>query len=132
MKAILDIIFFRCPASNTFPAVEQFIKSNKEEAIIWIDPTNNYKRKLTKKERKELTPIKLRIVKLVSPDGEMSVLLTNLFYKKEYPKSEIIELYFKRWGHSSQLKKTQKKSSPPNIENLYDQTMKTRAYCVFV
>jgi hypothetical protein len=35
-------------------------------------------------------------------------------------------------GHSSQLKKTQKKSSPPNIENLYDQSMKTRAYCVFV
>ena len=89
---------FRCPASHTFPAVEQFIKSNKEEAIIWIDPTNNYKRKLTKKERKELKPIKLRIVKLVSLDGEVSVLLTNLFDKKEYPKSEIIELYFKRWG----------------------------------
>jgi putative DNA methylase len=35
-------------------------------------------------------------------------------------------------NHSSQLKKTQKKSSPPNIENLYDQSMKTRAYCVFV
>ena len=89
---------FRCPASHTFPAVEQFIKSNKEEAIIWIDPTNNYKKKLTAKERKKLTSIKLRIVKLVSPDGEVSVLLTNLFDKKEYPNSGIIELYFKRWG----------------------------------
>jgi hypothetical protein len=28
----------------------------------------------------------------------VSVLLTNLFDKKEYPNSEIIELYFKRWG----------------------------------
>lgn len=45
---------FRCPAFSTFPAVEQFIKSNKEEDIIWIDPTNNYKRKLTAKEKKNL------------------------------------------------------------------------------
>ena len=89
---------FRCPASHTFPAVEQFIKSNKEEAIIWIDPTDTYKRKVNKKERKKLMPIKLRIVKLVSPDGEVSVLLSNLFDMKEYPNSEIIELYFKRWG----------------------------------
>jgi len=29
--------------------------------------------------------------------------------------------------HSSQLKKKQKKSSPPNIENLYAQTMKAKA-----
>ena len=38
------------------------------------------------------------------------------------------------YGHtySSQLKKTQKKSSPPNIENLYVQTMKATAYSVFV
>ena len=44
--------------------------SSYEEAIIWIDPTNNYKKKLAAKERKKLTSIKLRIVKLVSPDGD--------------------------------------------------------------
>ena len=29
---------FRCPGSNTFPAVEEFLESGEQEAIIRIDP----------------------------------------------------------------------------------------------
>lgn len=88
---------FRSPASSTFPAVETFIKNCKEESIIWITPSNKFKSKVGIKERKNLKPIKLRIIKLVSPDGTVSVLLTNLFNKKRYSRMEIIDLYFKRW-----------------------------------
>jgi len=88
---------FRSPASCTFPAVEAFIKSNKKESVVWITPSNKYKSKIHVEKRKELMPIKLRVIKLESPDGTISVLLTNLFNKKRYNCHEIINLYFRRW-----------------------------------
>ena len=88
---------FRCPASSTFPAVERFAKSGKEEGIIWIDPSDKYLSKIDKKDRNKLNPIKIRVIKLCSPDGTVSVLLTNLFDKKEFSRSNIISLYFRRW-----------------------------------
>ncbi|MCP3965989.1 MAG: IS4 family transposase [Lentisphaerae bacterium] len=83
----------RCPAKNSFKAIDEFIKSSKDEDIIYINPPD----KLTKKEREQLNPIKLRIVKLTSPDGEVSVLLTNLYDEQTFTANEIIELYFRRW-----------------------------------
>lgn len=88
---------FRSPALNTFPAVEEFIKSNKEEDIIFIKPSLKYLNKLVPAERIKLTPIKIRVIKLISPDGEVSVLLTNLFDADKFSKEEIRNLYFRRW-----------------------------------
>lgn len=88
---------FRCPASETFPAVERFLKSKEEEAIIEIAPTKKGKAKFPKHERKKLLPIKLRVIRMIGPDGTLSVLLTNLFDKTEFSKESIIELYFRRW-----------------------------------
>jgi hypothetical protein len=88
---------FRCPATNTFPSVETFIKSKKQEGEIFIDPSNKFLKKVRKEDKKTLQPIKLRIIKLVSYDGKVSVLLTNLFDKNEFSQKEIIDLYFKRW-----------------------------------
>ena len=34
---------------------------------------------------------------MVSPDGIVSVLLTNLYDTEKFPRQEIITLYFKRW-----------------------------------
>ncbi len=93
----LGYFLFRCPAHSTFPAVEAFIKSKKQEDIIWITPSNNFLKKIPAKKRKNSKAIKLRVVKLTSPDGTISVLLTNLFDRKEFSKSNIIALYFRRW-----------------------------------
>lgn len=88
---------FRCPASSTFPAVEAFIKSKKKEAVIWLTPSHKYLSKIPLKERGNCKYIKLRVIKLVSPDGVLSVLLTNLYEKKKFQRKEIIDLYFRRW-----------------------------------
>lgn len=88
---------FRSPGTSTFPAVEAFVKSGKKEAIIWLTPSNTFKRKVSVEKRRKLKVIKIRIIRLVSPDGTVSVLLTNLFGKKQYACDEIIELYFRRW-----------------------------------
>ncbi len=88
---------FRCPAKATFGAVLAFMKSGKREAMIRISPTGKYLSKIAPEDRKKLKPIRLRVIRLVSDDGTVSVLLTNLYNKKEFPRDEIIDLYFKRW-----------------------------------
>lgn len=88
---------FRCPAQNTFAAVEEFIRSGKEEAEIFIAPSNSYMEKIPARQRKKLKALKLRIIRLTSPDGTVSVLLTNLSSSVEFTRGEIIHLYFRRW-----------------------------------
>jgi hypothetical protein len=88
---------FRCPIISTFPAVEEFIRKGKKEGIIWITPSNKYLSKIPLRERANCQVIKLRVIKLVSPDGTISVLLTNLFDAREYKRREIIDLYYRRW-----------------------------------
>lgn len=88
---------FRCPAQATFPAVHAFIESGKEEDEICIAPGSRYLRTLPKEERAHAKAITVRIIKLVSPDGTVSVLLTNLFDKKRFSVQELISLYFRRW-----------------------------------
>jgi len=39
-----------------------------------------------------LKAIKLRIIRMVSPDGIVSVLLTNLYDTEKFPRQEIITL----------------------------------------
>lgn len=88
---------FRCPAKSTFPAVEEFVKSGKSEEIIQILPSNKIVAKTPYEQRKKLNALKLRAIRLVSPDGIVSVLLTSLHDKNKYDAQSIIWLYFRRW-----------------------------------
>ncbi|MFZ5437701.1 MAG: transposase, partial [Patescibacteria group bacterium] len=51
---------FRCPATSTFPAVHEFIKSNKTEEIIQILPSDKFVKKTPYTQRKSLEAIKIR------------------------------------------------------------------------
>ena len=97
MRRFRGHFVFRCPAQCTFPAVQAFIETGKEEDEICIDPSNNYLSKIPKKQRKDLKALKLRVIRLVSPDGTVSVLLTNLYDTEQFPAQEITLLYFRRW-----------------------------------
>ena len=44
------------------------------------------------------------MIKLVSPDGTVSVLLSNLFDRKEFPRRETEGLYFKRYKVEEQYR----------------------------
>ncbi len=89
---------FRCPAKSTFPAVEEFVRSGRQEGYIQLHPSNNYLKRLSPRQRKKAKVIQLRIVRLLSPAGTVSVLLTNLLNKNGFPKEEIVELYLRRWA----------------------------------
>ena len=88
---------FRCPAQSTFPAVEQFVQSQQTEATLWIDPTHSVLKHTPKAEHQQLQAIALRAIRLESPDGTVSVLLTNLWTISAFPAQAIIDLYFRRW-----------------------------------
>ena len=88
---------FRCRISETFSVVKKFLESNQEDGIIEIVPTNKSKARFSEHERKNLRPIKLRVIRMTSPDGTLSVLLTNLMNKIEIRRESIIDLYFRRW-----------------------------------
>ncbi len=88
---------FRCPAKSTFPAVEAFVESGMKEGFIIITPSNKYLQHMTARQRRKAKGIQLRVIRLVSPDGTVSVLLTNLLNKNNFPKEDIVDLYFRRW-----------------------------------
>ena len=88
---------FRCPAKRTFPAVEQFVRSGRQEGYILLDPSNNFLEGLSRRQRKKAKVIQLRIIRLVNPDGTISVLLTNLLNQSRFSREEIVDLYFRRW-----------------------------------
>jgi hypothetical protein len=87
----------RCPASSTFPAVKKFVQSKKKQALIYIQPSQTYLSECTKEQKENAKPILLRVLRLVSPDGTTSVLLTNLTDKSTIPVQDIIDLYFERY-----------------------------------
>ena len=89
---------FRCPAESTFPAVETFVHSGRQEDHIVLTPSNNYLAGLSARQRKKARGIQLRVIRLVSPEGKVSVLLTNMLNKSNFPREEIIQLYFRRWA----------------------------------
>jgi len=88
---------FRCPAECTFPAVEEFVRGGRQEGYILLHPSNSFLQGLSRRQRKKAKVIQLRIIRLVSPDETVSVLLTNLLNQSDFPRGEIITLYFRRW-----------------------------------
>lgn len=86
----------RCPASNSFPAVRDFIKSGKDDAIIYVAPSKDYKARTNDEPSafKELIPVKA--IRIVTLNGSVSVLLTNMVDNKSYSTGEIKKLYLKR------------------------------------
>jgi len=93
---------FRCPATSTFKAVEDFVKSGQQEADIWLDTASHLKKPPSSVEENQA--IQLRIVRLESPDGTLSILITNLLNRELYSSESLIELYFRRWKIEEQYR----------------------------
>lgn len=88
---------FRCPASNTFPAVVSFLASEAEDGIIEIAPSETYRSKLSAAARRDLTSLTVRIVRVTLPNGEIAVYLTDLKASATFSCEEIADLYRRRW-----------------------------------
>lgn len=94
---------FRGPARSTFPAVEAFVHSGQTEAMITLKPA---------------LP-RLRVIRLVSPDGTVSVLLTNLMADAGFSADALIALYFRRWAVETHYRD---EKTSMEIETFHSQT----------
>lgn len=79
--------------------VKNFVAGNKADIVTTIYPSLESIENLrehgyivTKK-----TGIKIRMVKVILPDGEIEVLLTNLYDNKIFTVKKLSDLYFMRW-----------------------------------
>ncbi|MBF0344950.1 MAG: IS4 family transposase [Nitrospirae bacterium] len=85
----------RCPAYSTFEVLMEFMRSSKEDDIVWIKAP---KRHIKEHGTANTKSIKVRAIKYVMNDGTAALLVTNLFDQTVYTREDIIDLYFKRWA----------------------------------
>ncbi|MFV1969012.1 MAG: IS4 family transposase [Pirellulaceae bacterium] len=88
---------FRCPASSTFPAVVRFWASGADDGIIEIAPSDTCRSKLSIAARRELSSLTVRVVRVILPNGEPAVYLTDLLDSATFSCEEIANLYRRRW-----------------------------------
>jgi hypothetical protein len=75
----------RCPASHTFPAVETFVQSGQAEARLTLTAPKT-------------EAVRLRAIRMDSPSGDVSVLLTNLPDDERFQAQAVRDLYWRRWA----------------------------------
>lgn len=73
-----------------------FVSSGKKTLTIEIAPPERHCFK--GKDYNKNTLIKVRLVRVDLPNGEVEVLMTSLFDSQKFPSSMFKELYFLRWG----------------------------------
>jgi len=78
----------------------EFIKSGKSTEIVSIYPGQRNK-KLIVKEYDKKASVKVRLVRVNLPCGEVELLITSLLDITKYNTNIFKELYFKRWGVES-------------------------------
>jgi hypothetical protein len=75
---------------------KEFIKSGKSSQIVDIYPGE--KKKYSDKEYNKKTSIKVRLIRVELPSGQIELLISSLLDSKKYSNKIFKELYFKRWG----------------------------------
>lgn len=81
---------------NQNTAVIAFINSKKRTSIVDILP--HKEQNFIGKEYNKETTIKVRLIRVDLPSGEVEILMTTLLDSQIYPSSMFKELYFLRWG----------------------------------
>jgi hypothetical protein len=76
-----------------------FKKSKKKSQIVSI--TSNRRKNLSIKDSDVSTPIKVRLIRIELPKGQVEILMTSLLDKKNYPNHIFQSLYNKQWGKES-------------------------------
>lgn len=86
----------RVKTSHGFSAVTSFVGSGKRSIITELSPKQNrsyHDKSYTKESR-----LKIRLVRVDLPSGEVEVLMSTLLDSKKYPSKMFKDLYFLRWG----------------------------------
>jgi IS4 transposase len=86
----------RCPLTNSFKVVIDFVKSDCKDKIVNLKVTEGQKKFV--QENKLPEEIKVRLVKVKLNNGDIEVLISSLLDRERYLHSDFKWLYNKRWG----------------------------------
>nr|WP_255518051.1 IS4 family transposase [Fulvivirga sp. M361] len=89
-----DFFLIRCKKDFCKPVTE-FVHSDKQEALILLNPTLWYTKKGEKRGSRFKEPLTVRIVRIKLSAGRYEYLLTNM---EQASHDELNELYALRWG----------------------------------
>lgn len=94
---IIKNVGFVMRASTTqSKRVISFVSSGKKSLVVDMFPPKNLC--IKDKQYNRNTSIKVRLVRVDLPNGEIEVLMTSLLDSQKYPLKRFKELYFLRWG----------------------------------
>lgn len=94
IKAEIDYLI-RVKTSHS-KIVQCFVDSAEKSIVTEIYPQE--KHSFIGKDYNKNSPLKVRLVRIDLPSGEVEVLMTSLLDSEEYPTKIFKELYFMRWG----------------------------------
>ncbi len=77
-----------------YRVVKDFVRSGEAERIVTLAPPSKAKAKIYEVERRECV---VRLVRCVTPDGKIRVLMTSLLDVVAYPVTDFSALYHRRW-----------------------------------
>jgi hypothetical protein len=81
----------RCDSSSSFKAVTEFMRSGLDEAVVTLRPPNKQDAIEYECPRQ---PSTVRLIRQVTPDGQLRVLMTSLF---DADPCDFTALYHQRW-----------------------------------
>ena len=76
--------------------VKSFVASGKKSRVVEILPGKN--QVIQDKDYDKNTVMKVRLIRIDLPSGEIEILMTSLLDSKKHPTTMFKELYFLRWG----------------------------------
>ena len=82
---------------NLFDETRDFTRSGKRQKIVWLIPKQAAK-DLCREHQVSEKPVKVRLIRVDLPDGEVEILMTSVTDRKRIHHSEFKGLYHKRWG----------------------------------
>lgn len=94
IKAEIDYLI-RVKTSHS-KIVQCFVDSGEKSIVTEIFPQE--KHSFIGKDYNKNSPLKVRLVRVDLPSGEVEVLMTSLLDSEKYPTKIFKELYFMRWG----------------------------------
>lgn len=90
-----NVAFVVRAKSNFNSVASEFLKSGKTSQVVEFFPGKRMD--LTDKTYTKNTPLKVRLIRIELPGGEIELLITSLTDSQKYKHSIFKELYFRRW-----------------------------------
>ena len=81
---------------TSWPAVQTFLRSGQSDAVVTMKPGNVHRAEFAARGV-PLAPLRLRLVRVILPTGQIEVLVTSLLDQAAYPVADFAALYHSRW-----------------------------------